>query len=332
MATSYEDADLCELVAQFCEHLEYVENRSPATIKAYRSDLMDFAAGTRLEQLQLDTLRAWLASALAAGKSRSTLTRRAASMRSFGAWLVRQGYREKDVTQRLQVPQAPRHLPKVLAQSQAEALVTGQQARPKDSEPAVAGPVDEKALQDSGLQRCQDSSHGKDHHDHIRHLRDTAILELLYATGMRVAELVALNCKEIDLRRGSTRVTGKGNKQRIVPFGANAAQALEQWLQVRGELASMKTGDALFVGMRGGRISDREVRRLVTKAGEAIDVPGLGPHALRHTAATHMLDGGADLRVVQEFLGHSSLQTTQIYTHVSQQRLLEVYKQAHPRA
>lgn len=159
------------------------------------------------------------------------------------------------------------------------------------------------------------------------------MLELLYATGMRVGELTGLNLSDIDLARGLARVTGKGNKQRVVPFGREATLALNEWLEFgRSELANGKAEDAVFVGSRGGRIDQRQVRRVVERAGQRAGVSDISPHTLRHTAATHMLEGGADLRVVQEMLGHSSLQTTQIYTHVSAQRLKNVYDQAHPRA
>mgnify|MGYP002757532993 FL=1 len=167
--------------------------------------------------------------------------------------------------------------------------------------------------------------------DPAEHLRDRAMLELLYATGMRVGELTGLDIGDVDLARGLAHVTGKGNKQRVVPFGNEASAAVAAWLESgRDELA----GDtpAMFVGTRGGRIDQRQVRRVVERAGRGAGVEHVGPHTLRHTAATHMLEGGADLRVVQEMLGHTSLQTTQIYTHVSAQRLKRIYDQAHPRA
>lgn len=158
------------------------------------------------------------------------------------------------------------------------------------------------------------------------------MLELLYATGMRVAELTGLNIADIDASRHLARVTGKGNKQRVVPFGENAAKEIEAWQDRRGELLKSSDETALFLGSRGGRIDQRQVRRVVERAAQRTGDSDLSPHALRHSAATHMLEGGADLRVVQELLGHSSLQTTQIYTHVSAQRLKSVYDQAHPRA
>lgn len=323
MAQSHEQALLADLIEEFCEYLQLVENRSAATVRGYRSDLLNFAAGdVRLEQLNLSTLRAWLAQAVSEGKSRATLARRAASMRAFGSWLVREGYREQDVTQRLVVPRPARHLPRVLDEQQAEALLRTSQQQEAAAENSQSGSEAERSGSES--ERSEENP--------IQQARNTAILELLYATGMRVSELVHLDRADISMKTNSAKVTGKGNKQRIVPFGTPALAALEHWLSVRPEWESPKSGDALFIGVRGARINDREVRRVVAAAGESIDVAGLGPHALRHTAATHLLDGGADLRVVQEYLGHSSLQTTQIYTHVSQQRLLEAYRQAHPRA
>ena len=168
--------------------------------------------------------------------------------------------------------------------------------------------------------------------DEAHFLRDSAILELLYASGMRVAELVRLDLSDIDFYRGTLHVTGKGDKQRVVPFGHAADDALRQWIEKgRGQLAEEGT-KAVFVGSRGGRIDQRQVRRIVDRAAKVSGAQGLTPHGVRHSSATHLLEGGADLRVVQELLGHSSLNTTQIYTHVSAQRLQRVYNQAHPRA
>lgn len=167
--------------------------------------------------------------------------------------------------------------------------------------------------------------------DEIHFLRDSAMLEFLYATGARVAELVSLDIGDVDLSRRTARVTGKGNKQRVVPFGDAAHDALRAWLKTgRPELAGET--EAVFVGTRGRRIDARQVRRVVERAAQVTGAPGLTPHGLRHSAATHLLEGGADLRIVQELLGHSSLQTTQVYTHVSAQRLKDVYARSHPRA
>lgn len=286
-------------VDDFADYAELVLGRSPNTIKGYVADLrsLDGYAAT-FDQFTLDTLRLWLADALTAGKSRSTLARRTAAARAFSAWAYRQGYIDTDAAARLKAPKINRALPTVVKGERASELV--------------------EADTDDDGRRAED-------------VRDRAMLELLYATGMRVGELTGLDIGDVDLTRGLAHVTGKGNKQRVVPFGDKAAAAVAEWLELgRDQLA----GDtrAVFVGSRGKRIDQRQVRRVVERAGQRAGVEHVSPHTLRHTAATHMLEGGADLRVVQEMLGHTSLQTTQIYTHVSAQRLKRVYDQAHPRA
>lgn len=290
-------SQLEEAIEDFADYQRLVRGRSEATVRGYTSDLRDLARGVHsFDDLSLNVLRDWLADAVAAGKSRSTLARRTASVRAFSAWAVREGYLATDVATRLVSPKVSRHLPTVLAVDEAKELM-------------------DTAVSDNQAQR----------------LRDAAMLEILYATGMRVSELVGLDEQDLDLERRVARVTGKGNKQRIVPFGKAAATALVEWLQC-GRPLMIKQGPAVFVGTRGARIDQRQVRRVVERAAELIGEEGLTPHGLRHTAATQLLEGGADLRVVQEILGHSSLQTTQVYTHVSAQRLKDVYSQAHPRA
>lgn len=286
-------------VGDFADHATLVLGRSPNTVKGYVSDLATLTGyADTFDAFTLAALRAWLADALRAGRSRSTLARRTAAARAFSTWAYRQGYIGQDVATRLKAPKVNRPLPNVVRGERAAELVEADTA--DDAHPA-------------------------------EHLRDRAILELLYATGMRVGELAGLDTADIELARGLARVTGKGNKQRVVPFGKEATIALNEWLEFgRSEIA--KVDDALFVGTRGSRIDQRQVRRVVEHAGLRAGVADISPHTLRHTAATHMLEGGADLRVVQEMLGHSSLQTTQIYTHVSAQRLKSVYDQAHPRA
>ncbi|AKE41474.1 tyrosine recombinase XerC subunit [Corynebacterium kutscheri] len=290
-------SQLHELINDYADHLELVVGRSPATVKGYVSDLNDFAAeNPTLADFQLAHLRNWLGQAVEAGKSRATLARRTAAVRGFSTWLVRNGYCASDQARRLVAPKAQRSLPKILSPDKAAELMEVSAATSEEE-----------------------------------YLRDTAILELLYATGMRVAELSGINLGDINPQRRTVIVTGKGNKQRVVPYGDKAAVALEKWNEVRGQLAHSDEL-ALFVGVRGARINTRQVRRIVERAGGQARVERLSPHALRHSAATHMLDGGADLRVVQELLGHSSLQTTQIYTHVSSNRLIDAYQKAHPRA
>lgn len=287
------------LIDDFIEHLELVSGRSPATLKSYRSDLNTFAGQKpELKDFTLDNLRGWLGEAVAEGKSRATLARRVAAARSMSSWLLKQGYIETDVAARLVAPKVGRHLPKVLAAGQAESVVEHPASK---SEAEFA--------------------------------RDRAVLELLYATGIRVSELCGINLEDIDWRRKTIKVLGKGDKQRVVPFGQAAHDALAHWLEIGRPIMCKDTVEAaLFLGVRGGRLDPRQVRRLVDAAGKEAGIAGLGPHSVRHTAATHMLDGGADLRIVQELLGHSSLNTTQIYTHVSSQRLKEAFKQSHPRA
>lgn len=286
-----------EAIEDFAEHQLLVVGRSEATVRGYRSDLNGLAAGiTTFREFTLNNLRAWLAEAVNEGLSRATLARRTAAVRAFSTWAVKQGHLESNVAARLVSPKINRSLPQILGERQAGELMGN------------ASSADEPEF-----------------------LRDSAMLELLYATGIRVAELCGLDIGDIDLGRRMAKVLGKGNKERVVPFGAAATDALRQWLD-HGRPEFSRDNDALFLGIRGGRIDPRQVRRVVTKAAEVTGVTGLSPHGLRHTAATHLLEGGADLRVVQEMLGHSSLQTTQIYTHVSAQRLKEVYLRAHPRA
>lgn len=289
-------SQLGEAVEDFAEHSRLVLGRSEATVRGYRSDLLDLAAHVpTFRHLTLPALRAWLALAVREGKSRATLARRTASVRAFSSWALKQGHIDTDVAARLVSPKVNRPLPVVLSSGQAGEFVGN------------AASADETEF-----------------------LRDCAILELLYATGVRVAELAGIDIKDVDLTRNTVRVRGKGDKERVVPFGRAAADAVQQWLG-QGRPALAGDTPALFVGVRGGRIDPRQVRRVVEKAGQ-VTGQRISPHGLRHTAATHLLEGGADLRVVQEMLGHSSLQTTQIYTHVSAERLREVYGRAHPRA
>ena len=284
------NTQLVEAIYDFAEHQRLVLGRSEATIKGYTSDLLDLAKTIdSFSSFTLPRLRNWLAAAVAEGKARSTLARRTASVKAFSTWAVKQGYLRTDEAAKLSSPKVPKHLPKVLDPKEASAAMDNAKSA-----------------------------------DELHLVRDTAMLELLYATGMRVSELTGIDLHDIDSSRQTIRVLGKCNKERIVPFGDAANTALNAWLARREELA--KDPDALFVGTRGKRIDQRQVRRVVEAAGE------VSPHALRHSTATHLLEGGADLRVVQELLGHSSLQTTQVYTHVTSERLKKVFNQAHPRA
>jgi integrase/recombinase XerC len=304
--------ELMAAVDRYTAHLADVRRLSPATVRAYRSDLAGLAAATAgvpLEEIDLEHLRSWLWERAKHGDARSSIARRAAAARGFFGWALEQELLASDPSLRLVAPKRSRPLPKV-ATTEGVAAALDALARTAQDGDAVA-------------------------------LRDHAILELLYATGVRVSELCGLDIDDLDRGRATARVLGKGSKERVVPYGMPAAQALDAYL-VRGRptLAARVEGDvrrtdgrALFLGARGRRMSPRAVYDLVTRViGPVVGSAAVGPHLLRHSAATHLLDGGADLRSVQELLGHASLGTTQIYTHVSSERLAAAYKLAHPRA
>lgn len=300
---------MAQVLAEYERHLVVERDLTPHTVRAYVGDLtsmLDHVArlgGSTVADIDLRSLRSWLAKQQTMGRSRATLGRRATSARVFTAWLVRTGRAVTDVGAQLGSPKQPRRLPVVLRQDEARALVENAASVAADD----GGPVG---------------------------LRDVAILELMYATGIRVGELCGLDIDDVDFERNVVRVLGKGRKERTVPFGLPAAQALRRWLaEGRPALRREGVGAALFVGARGGRIDQRVVRDVVhRRVADVADAPDIGPHGLRHSAATHLLEGGADLRTVQELLGHASLATTQIYTHVSNDRLRRAYQQAHPRA
>lgn len=297
------------VLAEFDEHLALERGRSAHTRRAYLADLRSlfaFAAqrvpdpGPR--NLTLPLLRAWLSAQAADGAARTTLARRTSAVKTFTAWASRRGLMPTDPAVRLQLPKAHRTLPAVLRRDQA---------------------LDAMAAANSGAQQGDPMA-----------LRDRLIVEMLYATGIRVSELCGLDIDDVDLPRRLLRVLGKGNRQRSVPFGEPAEQALRSWLDDgRPALATPRSGPALLLGARGGRLDPRQARTVVHQTIGAVDgAPDIGPHGLRHSAATHLLEGGADLRIVQELLGHSTLATTQLYTHVTVARLRAVHDQAHPRA
>jgi integrase/recombinase XerC len=297
-----------QALAGFRRYLEAERARSAHTRRAYLSDLRSLLAYavaeglTSLPELDLETLRGWLGAQSQSGVSRSTLARRSATARSFTTWALREELIAADPALRLRAPKAERSLPGVLQSQQLVRLLTGLEEAAADGSPV---PV-----------------------------RNRAMVEVLYATGLRVGELAGLDVDDLNPDRRTLRVVGKGNKERTVPYGVPAAVALDDWLR-RGRplLATGNSGPALFLGSRGNRVDQRQVRTVVKDLFDALgDTSATGPHALRHSAATHLLDGGADLRAVQEILGHSSLATTQIYTHVSVERLRRSYQQAHPRA
>jgi integrase/recombinase XerC len=296
------------VLVAFERHLAVERDLSVHTVRAYLGDvtsMLDHANRLGRDEpasLDLRTLRSWLANQQVTGRSRTTLARRATAARVFTAWLARTGRATADAGASLGSPKALRPLPPVLRADEAAALVTNAVAAADDGSPLG--------------------------------IRDAAMLELLYATGIRVGELVALDVDEVDRERNLVRVFGKGRKERSVPFGHPAARALDRWLtQGRPGMLADGAGGALFLGARGRRIDPRAVRTLVhRRIAEVPGAPDIGPHGLRHTAATHLLEGGADLRAVQEMLGHASLATTQLYTHVTTDRLRRAYQQAHPRA
>ena len=296
------------LIDRFVIHLRDEQNLSPHSVRAYKGDLESLAdhAGRSKHSdprdLTLAILRSWLARLQTQGSARTSLARRATAARMFTAWGHRRGYLDHDAAELLASPKAHRTLPEVLNQAEINEVLDSLDAAANETDTALA-------------------------------IRDRAMLETLYATGIRVSELTGLDLDSLDRSRNAIRVFGKGRKERTVPIGRPAVVAIESWERRRGELITKESGAALFLGERGRRIDPRTVRTMVHRALQAVPgAPDIGPHGLRHTAATHLLEGGADIRVVQEILGHVSLTTTQIYTHVSIERLREAFKQAHPRA
>jgi len=282
---------------------------SAHTVRAYLGDLDSFIehlannGANEITDISLPLIRSWLATQQVRGGARTTLSRRAVSIRLFTKWATKRGYMATDVGATLATPKPHRTLPGVLTQGDAVTALDSMATRAAEFDTPTS-------------------------------IRDVAIVELLYATGARVSEVCGLDLEDLDFHRNTIRVLGKGNKERMIPMGAPAVKALNTYInEARPQLANDKSARALFLGARGKRIDQRAVRTIVYEALSALEgVERMGPHALRHSAATHLLEGGADLRTVQEILGHSSLATTQIYTHVSTDRLRQAFKQAHPRA
>ena len=288
-------------IEAFTSYLNRERSLSDNTIRAYVGDLQSLSnhlAALKIEevsQMNISHLRSWLANQQTKGASRTTLSRRATSIKLFTKWAFKEGLLPNDVGANLATPKAHRILPEILDVKSADLAMKSLETVAEETGELTA-------------------------------IRNLAMVELLYATGARVSELCGLDLKDVDYERQTIRVIGKGSKERVIPMGRPAIAALEKWLAVRPQLANDRSGNAIFLGARGKRIDQRQVREVVYKTIE------LGPHALRHSAATHLLEGGADLRTVQEILGHASLTTTQIYTHVSAERLHSAFKQAHPRA
>jgi len=296
-----------ELIAKYEEHLALVRNLADNSIRAYVSDLQSFLNHieklgiTEFSQLELTHLRSWLANIQSTGASRATMARRIVSIRAFTYWAASEGWMPSDIGANLAIPKPHKTLPEVLSHNETD-LVLQAIAAKRDEDPTPLN------------------------------IRDLAMIEVLYASGIRVSELCGLDLGDFDQSRNTLQVLGKGNKERVVPLGIPAVKALQNWLsEARPQLINESSANAIFLGSRGKRIDQRTVREVVYDAMSAIG-SHMSPHGLRHTAATHLLEGGADLRTVQEILGHSSLATTQIYTHVSPQRLQQAYQQAHPRA
>ncbi|WP_210602660.1 tyrosine recombinase XerC [Brevibacterium oceani] len=336
---------VAEVVSGYADHLRS-RDVSAHTARAYVSDVTDFLdhavhstklrrgtstgeerspadAGARLDlaAIELDDLRSWLIALDDAGAAKSTVARKIAAVRSFFAYGVNSLGLPNNPAARLRTPKKDSRLPTVLKPQQAASLISAAETQTDGT--AAGDPAQ------------GDSAQGGDPDplDAAKRIRDAAILEMLYATAVRVSELTGLDRADVDHRSSMITVLGKGNKERRVPFGAPAQKALDDWLKAWELFAGPGNGDALFLGVRGGRIGARQVRELVHRYGaDDPSAPDIGPHGLRHSAATHMLDRGADLRQIQELLGHSTMSSTQIYTHVSMQRLQETYRRAHPRA
>ncbi|MCL2423787.1 MAG: tyrosine recombinase XerC [Micrococcales bacterium] len=301
------DRDREVLRSDYATHLGVERGLSPHTVRAYLGDLdhmLDHAVTiglVRLDQVDVAVLRSWLGAMAKENRSRATLARRTAAARTFFAWAVHTNRVDSDPTIRLASPRVTRPLPTVLPQDAAKRLLDTARVNAEDEEPM--------------------------------RLRDWAVAETLYATGVRVGELCAVDVADVDLSELTLRVAGKGEKTRVVPIGRPAADALTAWIEKgRPRLASSRTGDELFLGARGGRLDQRQARTAVHRLASDAGVHDIAPHALRHSAATHLLEGGSDLRSVQELLGHASLNTTQRYTHVSAERLRSAFDLAHPRA
>ena len=298
-----------KVTSEYTRYLTQERSLSEHTTRAYLGDLSSFFDNLELQKIDdvssitIAHIRSWLATQQVKGVARTSLSRRAVSIRLFTKWAAKKGYLAKDVGATLATPKGHRTLPEVLSISDATTAMDSLATRVAEEETPLSK-------------------------------RDCAILEVLYASGARVSELCGLDLDDIDYSRNTIRVLGKGNKERTIPLGNPAMKALNDWIKnARSEVLSTAKDSAVFLGARGKRIDQRTVRTVVYEALSALEgVERMGPHALRHSAATHLLEGGADLRTVQEILGHASLATTQIYTHVSTERLQKAFKQAHPRA
>lgn len=296
-----------EAVETYLRDLAHVRRLSPATVRAYRSDLSDFAASVpelTLGEVDIEHVREWLWRATQRGDAATTIARRTASARGLFSWALDEEHIRVDPTARLVAPKRGRTLPQVATANALNDVLHDLGAVAADGDPLA--------------------------------LRDYALMEILYGAGLRVSEVSGLDVHDIDDAAATARVVGKGAKERVVPYGQPAARALQAYLVRARPVLALRAEQpvpALFLGARGGRLGVRSIYDVVSRIlGPVIGREHVGPHALRHSAATHLLDGGADLRAVQEMLGHASLGTTQIYTHVSAEKLAASYRLAHPRA
>jgi integrase/recombinase XerC len=286
-----------KLIEQFLRHLELERGSSQHTLRAYKKDLEEFQEYTQKEAADIEMIdvRGFVALQIRNGLSKTTAGRRLAAVRSFLKFLIREGYLKSNPAKLVTTPKAEQHLPRFLSVDDVFALI---------EKPDTTG---------------------------FDNARDRAILELLYSSGLRVSELAGLNLEDLDTREGLVKVRGKGKKERIVPLGSKAIEAIKTYMVEK--ILLKKKNKALFLNRSGLPLSDRGIRRIVVKYARLIGVSGkVGPHTMRHTFASHLLQAGADLRVIQELLGHSSLSTTQKYTHIDIAHLMDIYDKAHPRS
>jgi len=294
-----------DLIGEFLNYLSLERGLSPNTLESYGRDLRQYREylermdnPSSLSAVSRSTIASYLLYLQRQGKATATVARRLAALKAFYQYLVRQKYLDKDPTANMESPRLEKRLPKVLTVNEVEALLR---------QPDVTSPVG---------------------------LRDKAMLELLYATGIRVSELIALNLEDVNLENGYIRCLGKGAKERIVPMGSMAIKSLQEYLsQARHRLVTNDEERSLFVNHHGRRLTRQGFWKIVKKYSEEAEInKDITPHTLRHSFATHLLENGADLRSVQEMLGHADISTTQIYTHITKGRLKEVYAKTHPRA
>lgn len=293
--------EFIDLLSKFMKYMEVERGFSPHTLRAYKKDLEEFLSYCKSppESVDVIDIRGYISDLIIRGKAKSTVSRKLAAIRSFLSYLYEEDYIKLNPAKFVPMPKGAKHLPKFLSVDEAFDLVQSPQ----------------------GIEFIK--------------IRDRAILELLYSSGLRVSELSAINMEDINIREGLVKVKGKGKKERIVPFGNKASEALKSYIVERILFKKKKPisekHTSLFLNIRGGRLTDRQIRRIVVKYALNTGIQGqTGPHTLRHSFATHLLIGGADLRVIQELLGHSSLSTTQKYTHLDIGHLIDVYDKTHP--